>query len=86
MIELTNNKLILNWHRITSEEQFFEYMSKKFRKEIKTLEDLNILKEYKDLKIAVWHATSFIEDDTNKREKIIKELEKYWEVKQTWIK
>lgn len=52
-------------------------MSKKFRKEIKTLEDLNILKKYKDLKIAVWHATSFIEDDTNKREKIIKELEKY---------
>ena len=86
MIELTNNKLILNWHRITSEEQFFEYMSKKFRKEIKTLEDLNILKMYKDLKIAVWHATSFIEEDTNKREKIIKELEKYWEVKQTWIK
>jgi len=86
MIELTNNKLILNWHRITSEEQFFEYMSKKFRKEIKTLEDLNILKMYKDLKIAVWHATSFIEDDTNKRGKIIKELEKYWEVKQTWIK
>ena len=86
MIELPNNRLILNGHRIANLKQFYEYLSKKFKTTIKKPEDLRILNEYKDLNIAIRHAWSFLEEEPKtKRETIIKELSKYWEIKQTWL-
>lgn len=86
MIQLPNNRLILNGHRILSLKDLYDYLTKKFKHEIKSEKDLNILWEYKDLKIAIWHAWSFLEKETKEeRDIIIDELSKYWEIKQTWI-
>ena len=56
MIELPNNRLILNGHRIASIKQFYEYLTRKFKTSVNNTEDLKILKEYKELKIAIRHA------------------------------
>ena len=64
MIELPNNRLILNGHRIANLKQFYEYLSKKFKTTIKKPEDLRILNEYKDLNIAIRHAWSFLEEES----------------------
>ena len=86
MIELPNNRLILNGHRIANLKQFYEHLSKKFKTKIKKPEDLRILNEYKDLNIAIRHAWSFLEEESKtKNETIIKELSKYWKIKQTWL-
>ena len=86
MIELPNNRLILNWHRISNLKQFYEYLSKKFKSEINTFDKLNILKSYKDLKIAIWHAGSFLDKETKTtHDSTINELSKYGEIKQTWF-
>ena len=86
MIELPNNRLILNGHRIANLKQFYEYLSKKFKTTIKKPEDLRILNEYKDLNIAIRHAWSFLEEESKtKHETIIIELSKYWKIKQTWF-
>ena len=59
---------------------------RKFKKDIRTEEYLNILSNYIDLKIAIWHAWNFLEDETrSEHDKIINELSKYWEIKQTWF-
>lgn len=86
MIQLTNNKLILNWHRIFNVNQLFEFFSKKFKSEVKSEPEIeNILKNYEDLNIAVRHADTFLEDESkDKHDEIIKILEKYGKVKQTW--
>ena len=86
MIQLTNNKLILNWHRIFNVNQLFEFFSKKFKSEVKSEPEIeNILKNYEDLNIAVRHADTFLKDETTKKhDEIIKLLEKYGTVKQTW--
>ena len=86
MFQLTNNKLILNWHRIFNINQLFEFFSKKFKSEVKSESDIeNILKNYKGLNIAVRHADTFLKDESqNKHDEIIKLLEKYGIVKQTW--
>jgi hypothetical protein len=86
MIELPNNKLILNWHRIFNQNQLFEFFSKKFNYEINTETEIEkILKNYKGLNIAVWHSDTFLKDETKIfHDNIIKLLEKYWTVKQTW--
>ena len=88
MITLPNNKLILNWHRILNMNQLFEFFSKKFKSEIKSESDIkNILKNYKTLNIAVRHADTFLKDETSaKHDGIIKLLEKFGTVKQTWKK
>ena len=88
MIQLPNNKLILNWHRIFNMNQFFEFFSKKFKSEIKSKSDIdNILKNYENLNIAVRHADTFLKDETTaKHDEIIELLEKFWTVKQTWKK
>ena len=80
------DKLILNWHRIFSINQLFEFFSKKFKSEINSESEIeDILKNYKDLNIAVWHADTFLKDETTKKhDKIINLLEKYGIVKQTW--
>ena len=86
MIELPNNRLILNGHRIANLKKFYEYLSKKFKTTINKPEDLWILKEYKDLKIAIRHSWNFLEEESEiKHNTIIKELSKYWEIKQTWF-
>lgn len=66
--------------------QLFQFLSKKFKSEINSESEIeNILKNYKDLNIAVWHADTFLKDETTtKHNKIIKLLEKYGTVKQTW--
>ena len=66
--------------------QLFEFFSKKFKSEIDSESDIeDILKNYKDLNIAVRHADTFLKDETTKKhDEIIKLLEKYGTVKQTW--
>ena len=85
MIQLPNNKLIINWHRIFNMNQFFEFFSKKFKSEVKSKSDIeNILKGYENLNIAVRHADTFLRDETTTtHDEIIKLLEKYGMVKQT---
>ena len=85
MIQLPNNKLILNWHRIFNMNQLFEFFSKKFKSEIKSEPDIeNILKDYENLNIAVRHADTFLKNETaEKHNEIIMLLEHFWVVKQT---
>lgn len=82
------DKLILNWHRILDMNQLFEFFSKKFKSEVKSESDIEeILKIYENLNIAIRHADTFLKDETpDKHDKIIKLLEKYGIVKQTWKK
>ena len=86
MIQLPNNKLILNWHRIFNMNQLFEFFSKKFKSEIKSEPDIeNILKDYENLNIAIRHADTFLRDEIlQKHDEIIEVLKKYGIVKQTW--
>jgi len=88
MIELPNNKLILNWHRIFNMNQFFKFFSKKFKSEVKSESNIkNILKNYENLNIAVRHADTFLKDESSaKHDEIIEMLEKFGTVKQTWKK
>ena len=81
MITVPNNKLILNWHRIFNINQLFQSFSKKFKREINSESDIEeLLKDYK-----VRHADTFLKDEKqDKHDEIIKLLEKYWTVKQTW--
>ena len=85
MIQLPNNKLILNWHRIFNIDQLFQFFSKKFKSEIKSEYDIeNILKNYENLNIAVRHADTFLKDEIlTKHDEIIELLEKLWTVRQT---
>ncbi len=88
MIPLLNNKLILNWHRIFNMNELFLFFSKKFKTKLISESDIEkILKNYKNLNIAVRHADTFLKDETkDKRDEIIKLLEKFGPVKQTWKK
>ena len=85
MITLPNNKLILNWHRIFNMNQLFEFFSKKFKSEINSESKIeNILKNYENLNIAIWHSDTFLKDESqNKQDVIIKLLEKYGTIKKT---
>lgn len=85
MIQLPNNKLILNWHRIFNMNQLFEFFSKKFKSEIKSESDIeDILKNYETLNIAIRHADTFLKDETqNKHDEFIKTLKKYGMLKQS---
>jgi len=86
MIQLPNNKLILNWRRIFNMNQLFEFFAKKFKYEVKSESDIeNILKNYKNLSIAIRHSDTFLKDETIvKHDEILKLLEKHGTVKQTW--
>ncbi len=68
--------------------QLFEFFSKKFKSGVKLKSDIeNILKDYENLNIAIRHSDTFLKDETpNKHDEIIKLLEKYGTVKQTWKK
>ena len=82
---LPNNRLILNWHRIFNVKQLFEFLTKKFRSEINSLSDIeNILKNYKNLSIAIRHSDTFLKDKSKiKHDELLKLLEKHGTVKQT---
>jgi len=86
MNTITNNKLILNWHRIFNMNQLFEFFSKKFKSEINSESDIEkILKNYDNLNIAIRHSDTFLKEETTIRhDEILKLLEKYGTVKQTW--
>jgi len=86
MVWLQNNKLILNWHRIFNMNQLFEFFSKKFKCNVNSESDIwEILKNYNNLNITIWHADTFlIEETKSKHDKIINLLSEYWMVKQTW--
>ena len=88
MIQLPNNKLILNWHRIFNMNQLLGFFSKKFKSEVKSESDIEeILKGYENLNIAIRHSDTFLKDETlDKHDEIIELLEKYGIVKQTWKK
>ena len=85
MIQLPNNKLILNWHRIFNMNQLFGFFTKKFKSEVKSESDIEeILKGYENLNIAIRHSDTFLKDETlDKHNEIIELLEKYGTVKQT---
>ncbi len=85
MIKLPNNKLILNWHRILNMNQLFDFLSKKFKCEVKSEFDIEeILKDYEILNIAIRHADTFLKDETlDTHGKIIELLKKYGTVKET---
>ena len=61
---------------------------KNFKSEVKSESDIkNILKNYENLNIAVRHSDTFLKDESSaKHDGIIKLLEKYGKVKQTWRK
>jgi hypothetical protein len=65
--------------------QLFEFFTKKFKSEIYSLSDIEeILKNYADLNIAIWHSDTFLKDESEeKHNEIIQLLEKYGTVKQT---
>ena len=86
MIVLTNNKLILNWHRIFNINQLLEFFSKKFKCDVRSESEIEeILEDYKNLNIAIWHSDTFLKDENQeKHDEVVKLLEKYWTVKQTW--
>ena len=86
MNTITNNKLILNWHRIFNMNQLFEFFWKKFKSEINSESDIEkILKNYDNLNIAIRHSDTFLKEETTIRhDEILKLLEKYGTVKQTW--
>ena len=86
MNTLPNNRLILNWHRIFNLFDLFLFFSNKFRCEINSETDIEeVLQNYENLSIAIWHSDTFLKDETqNKHNEIIKILEKHWTVKQTW--
>lgn len=66
--------------------QLFEFFWKKFKSEVNSESDIKeILKDYKNLNIVVRHADTFLKEETKiKHDEIIKLLEKYGKVKQTW--
>ncbi len=86
MIQLPNNKLILNWHRIFNMNQLFEFFSKKFKSDVDSEFRIeNILKNYDNLNIAIRHSDTFLKEENEvMHNKIIELLQKYWTVKQTW--
>ena len=72
-------------------KQLFEFFSKKFKSEINSESNIenilrkNILKDHENLNIAIRHADTFLRNETTtKHDEIIKLLEKYGTVKQTW--
>lgn len=84
-IPLTNNRLILNGHRIFNKKQFFAYLSKKFKSKITNEQEVSkILNAHKDLKIAIWHGDAFLQEENKKiQDSVIALLKSCGEVKIT---
>lgn len=66
--------------------QLFEFFTKKFMSGVNSVSGIeNILKNYKNLSIAIRHSDTFLKDESKiKRDEMLKLLEKYGTVKQTW--
>ena len=86
MQKLSNNRLILNWHRIFNQSQLFDYLSWRLKVDIKSFSDIKqVFAGYSDLKIAIRHSDTFLKEETQQiHDKIIAILSECWEVKQTW--
>jgi hypothetical protein len=84
-IPLPNNRLILNGHRIFTKEQLFLYLSKKLKTEVSKEQEIQeLLSTYKELKIAIWHGDTFLqEENSGTQDMILKVLRNCGEVKIT---
>lgn len=61
---LTNNRLILNGHRILNKNQLLEYFNKKFKSEITNEQAISeILAKHENLEIAIWHGDTFLQQE-----------------------
>ena len=86
MIPLTNNRLILNWHRIFSVKELKSYLEKKFRVSLNDIFEIRpLLEQYPNLRIAIRHSDTFLKDEElEERNSIISFFECCWDVKLTW--
>jgi len=84
-IPLPNNRLILNGHRIFTKEQLFLYLSKKLKTEVSKEQEIQeLLSMYKELKIAIWHGDTFLQEENSEtQDMILKVLRNCGEVKIT---
>lgn len=84
-ISLPNNRLILNWHRIFTKEQLFLYLSKKLKTEVSKEQEIQeLLSTHKELKIAIWHGDTFLQEESwETQDMILKVLRNCGEVKIT---
>ena len=82
---LPNNRLILNGHRIFTKEQLFLYLSKKLKTEVSKEQEIQeLLSMYKELKIAIWHGDTFLQEENSEtQDMILKVLRNCGEVKIT---
>lgn len=82
---LPNNRLILNGHRIFSLNQLFDYCSKRLKSEITDEKSFfQVLNRYRNLKIAVWHGDTFLQEENAEAQgQILKLLNQCGEVKVT---
>jgi hypothetical protein len=65
--QLPNNRLILNGHKLHTQQDLLDYVSKRLQvsPNIQSLEQLvNVLKAYKELQIAVRHGDTFLQNET----------------------
>lgn len=61
--QLPNNRLILNGHKLHTEQDMLAYVSKRLKqKEVIVSLDMlvKILSSYKELQIAIWHSDTFL--------------------------
>jgi len=64
--QLPNNRLILNGHKLHTQQDLLDYISQRLKvsPSIQSLDQLiKVLKEYKDLQIAVRHGDTFLQNE-----------------------
>ncbi len=85
--QLPNNRLILNGHKLHTEQDLLAYVSKRLKQKhpIVSLDMLvQILSSYDELQIAIRHSDTFLwSEKESSRTAIIKTLEKHRVVKIT---
>ncbi|MEI6426010.1 MAG: hypothetical protein WCO66_01520 [Candidatus Absconditabacteria bacterium] len=84
---LPNNRLILNGHKLHTEQDMLAYISKRLKQKqiIVSLDMLvQILSNYDELQIAIWHSDTFLGSEKEvRRTAIIETFEKHRLVKIT---
>ena len=85
--QLPNNRLILNGHKLHTEQDMLAYVSKRLKQKtpIISLDMLvQILSSYDELQIAIRHSDTFLWSESEKKKnEIIKTLQKHRLVKIT---
>lgn len=72
---LPNDRLILNGHRIFNLNQLFETISKRLKTEITDKNSIfQVLKHYHNLKIAIWHGDTFLQEENEETQQDILNL------------